>query len=206
MRPMPAQPTQKRRRAHPGCLGLVFVAVAVFAVEWGFDAFIGAPWAHSLGGRPTLTGRWIGHVGGATDDRVVLEIIRGSGRSRRPDGSYDPLSRERIFDYTTLGHHPTLHGSAIWCRNGIVSRYTLYGWATTAGDVTITFNLPIPPALSGPELSEVHGHWSESTLVLAGPMRLYVIGPGTARVFRPAPTATTVTLHPGETTSLQCSL
>jgi hypothetical protein len=60
--------------------------------------------------------------------------------------------------------------------------------------VTITFTPPTLPTSESQELMETRGGWTESTLVLAGLVQLYLPQPGHPR--RSATTPDTLTLHP----------
>jgi hypothetical protein len=205
----PPRGAARPRSAWVGCLGLLLLGAAMYGVAWGYDALVGAPWAHSMGGRPTLTGRWAGPVEGGSQPggEVRIEIERGSAAGvSRSHGFLSPHSTYRMFDYTRLGAHPTLHGTAVWCRgDGTVSRYTLSGWAARDGGVTVVFDLEAPPTRSGPELRETHGHWSGAALILSGPMRLYVVDPGHATTLRPATDTSTLNLHSGGPAALDAA-
>jgi hypothetical protein len=160
----------------PGCFvrtigGLVF-AVGAYGAVVAFDAFVGAPWAYSVAGRATLTGQWSGAFTGsdAPGGTVWLEIIRGSGAKRG--------GMPQQFDYSRLGGRPLFHGTAVWCRSdGSVSRYTLRGSATRAGDVRSTFTAVPAPTRTMSELNEMHGSWSGADLRLSGTMPVYTVVP-----------------------------
>jgi len=174
-----------------GCVGALALAAAMMGAMWAFDAFVGAPWAHSIGGRPTLTGQWAGGFDGPGNPGgvVSLEIIRGSGATRR--------GVPQMFDYTRLGGHPLLHGTAVWCRSdGSVSPYTIRGFANSAGDVTIVFSTPAIPTQTIEELHETRGHWDGRLLTLAGPLQLYTVVPGRSTTTRALVDSARMTLHP----------
>jgi hypothetical protein len=175
----------------------IFVAVAaIYCGVWAFDMFVAAPWAYSIGGRPTLTGRWQGQANpaGGLGGPVWLEIERGRTFSKR--------TRRRLLDnlsYTRIGAHPTLYGTALWCRSdGSASRYKLSGWATRDSDVVVTFQLDSGVSPHSQELNETRGHWSGSSLTLSGPMRLWGVLPGQPKSTRPASDSTSVTYQPSQ--------
>jgi len=173
-----------------GCVGAVLIAVAAYGAMWGFDAYIDAPWAHSIGGRPTLTGHWTGSVSAHASPGGVLslEIIRGSGTKSR--------GIPQTFDNSRLTGRPLLHGTATWCRaDGMARHYTFRGSATHSGDsVTITFTPLSLPNSTSPELDETHGAWTGSTLVLKGLVQTYL--PKTGHPRQVATIPDTLTLHP----------
>jgi hypothetical protein len=176
-----------------GCFGLVLVAVGALGAQWAFDAFIGAPWAHSVSGRPTLTGQWTGSIdgSGAPGGSVWLEIIRGSGNKRR--------GVAQRYDYMPRGGHPTLHGTAVWCRSdGSTTQYKMWGYATHAGDPTLVFTLPAGPTATAKELHESHGHWDGGQLLTLGiSQQLYTVVPGRNTTTQPLIGDTVrMTLHP----------
>jgi hypothetical protein len=184
--------------AHPivrgglGCVGLVLFAAAALSAQWAFDAFIDAPWAHSIGGRPTLTGQWTGALdaAGAPDGAVWLEIIRGSGAKRR--------GVAQVYDDRPLNGQPTLRGSAVWCRkDGTVTQYKLSGFATHGGDPTITFTTTAAPTRTGKELNESRGHWTGTALTLAASQRLFTVASGRSTTIQPlSGDSVRMTLHP----------
>jgi hypothetical protein len=175
-----------------GCFGAIVVAIAAYAAMWGFDAYVDAPWAHSIGGRSTLTGKWTGSLSAhASPGGVVsLEIIRGSGAKHG--------GVPQMFDNSRLGGRPLLHGTATWCRpDGTTRHYTLRGSATHRGDsVTITFTPPSLPNSESQELMETRGVWTGATVVLTGLVQLYLPEPGHPR--RAATTPDTLTLRPAQ--------
>jgi hypothetical protein len=178
-------------RGRLGCVGGLVLAAAMWGVIWAYDVFIGAPWAYSVGGRPTLTGDWAGGFDkpGGQGGAVSLEIIRGSGVRRR--------GTPQMLDYTRIGGHPELHGTAVWCRSdGSVSQYRVRGFANSSGDVTIVFNVTVVPTRTSNELHETRGHWSGGVLTLAGPLRLYTVAPGRSTSTRALTDSTRMTLHP----------
>jgi hypothetical protein len=187
-------------RGRIGCVGALLLIAGLYGAAWGYDALIGAPWAYALGGRPTLTGSWTGRIDAVSGGGglVQLEILRGSGaRPSARRGLFEPHSTYRMFDYTRLGAHAILHGTATWCRSdGSASHYRLMGWATHDDDVTVTFDVITPPSRSREELRETRGHWDGGTgLTLAGPLRVYTVVPGQLTSTRAASTATGMTLH-----------
>jgi len=178
-------------RARLGCVGGLVLAAALLGAQWAFDAFVGAPWAHSIGGRPTLTGDWAGELDGpgGSGGLLALEIIRGSGSKRR--------GVRQMYDFMPLNHQPALHGTAVWCRSdGSASQYKVWGFATSAGDVTIVFNTTVAPTRTGEELHEARGHWSGRLLTLGASRQLYTVVPGHSTTTRPLPDSTRMTMHP----------
>lgn len=183
------------QRSSPGCLqplgcfGGLLVAVAAYGAMWGFDAYINAPWAHAIGGRPTLTGQWTGSVSAHASPGgvVTLEIIRGSGSKRG--------GVPQVFDNGSFTGRPYLHGTATWCRaDGTTGHYTLRGTATHSGDsLRITFTPPSLPNGTSQELMDTQGAWTGSTLVLAGLVQTYLPKPGHPRVAATIPD--TLNLH-----------
>ena len=184
--------------AHPivrgglGCVGVVLVAAGALSALWAFDAFIDAPWAHSIGGRPTLTGQWTGglNAAGTPDGSVSLEI----------SADLDPSAGEsrRMYDNTRLSGQPTLRGSAVWCRkDGTVTQYKLGGFATHGGDPTITFTTVAAPIRTGKQLNESRGHWTGAALTLTASQRLFTVGPGRSMTIQPlSGDSVRMTLHP----------
>jgi hypothetical protein len=187
---MPAKRASRGCLQPLGCIGAVLVAIAAYGVIWGIDAYVDAPWAHSIGGRSTLTGHWTGSLTAhaSSGGLVSLEIIRGSGAKRR--------GVPQMFDDSRLTGRPLLHGTATWCRpDGTTRHYTFRGSATHSGDsVTITFTPPSLPNGASQELQETHGVWTGPTLVLTGLMQSYLAQPGHPR--RAATTPDTLSLHP----------
>jgi hypothetical protein len=183
------------KRGSPGCLqplgcfGAIIIAIAAYGATWGYDAYVNAPWAHGIGGRPTLTGHWRGTLSAhASPGGVVsLEIIRGSGARRR--------GVPQAFDNSRLTGQPLLHGTATWCRaDGTARQYTLRGFATHSGDsVTVTFTPRSLPNGASQELQDMHGVWTGSAVVLTGFMQMYLAKPGHPR--QSAPTPDTLQLH-----------
>jgi hypothetical protein len=172
-------------------LATVVIAVAAYGAVWGFDAFVDAPWAHSISGRPTLTGQWTGSLSGpgSPGGVVWLEIIRGSGGKRG--------GVPQQFDNSRLTGHPLFHGTGAWCStDGVNHRYTLRGSASHSGDsVTMTFT-PVPkPTQGGEQLDEMHGHWTGTSLVLADPLRRVTATPRSMS-YQMETTRDTLTLHP----------
>lgn len=183
--------TRRTGRARVGCLGAVLIAAAAIGAIWAFDAFVGAPWAHSVGGRPTLTGEWTGSFveAVAPGGTVWLQIIRGSGAKRR--------GVPQTYDYSRLTGRPLFHGTAVWCRgDGSVSHYRLGGSASGAGDVSLTFVVTPTPTRTVNELHENRGHWSGADLQLAGTLQRFTVGPGRSTTTQPTTTVRTLTLHP----------
>ena len=179
----------------PGCFvrvigGLLFAAAA-YAATVAFDAFVGAPWAYSVGGRPTLTGQWSGGFTGSDvpGGTVWLEIIRGSGAKRR--------GVPQQFDFSRLDGGALFHGTAVWCRtDGSVSRYTLRGAATRAGVVRGTFTVVPVPTRTTAELDEVHGSWSGADLRLSGTMPVYTVVPSHQMSVSHPTKIDTLAMHP----------
>jgi len=173
-----------------GCIGAILIGVVAYGAMWAFDAYVDAPWAHSIGGRSTLTGHWTGNLSAhASPGGVVsLEIIRGSGARRR--------GVPQMFDNSRLGNRPLLHGTATWCRpDGTTRQYTFRGSATHSGDsVTMTFALPAQPNTASQELMEIRGGWTGSSLVMWGLVQNYLPKPGHPRLS--ATTPDTLRLHP----------
>lgn len=176
-------------RGRLGCLGAVILVVLAYAADYGFDAYVAAPWAYGIGGRPTLTGPWAGTFDGpnAPTGVVWLDIARGSGGKRRGIP---------MLDFTRMGGHPMLHGTAVWCRgDGSVGRYRIFGWASKAGEVEADFTVSIPPTHTATELQDTHGHWHDTTLTLTGALHIDEVSPSGSRLNRPTTIVQSLSLH-----------
>lgn len=140
-----------------------FIAAAIFpeSFRYGVDV-IAYPWAHSLRGEPTLTGRWRGQVkfDGRASREMTLEIER------------QPLESHR---YATRGKYARHGAFTGWGKmldeGGNLVRYELFGNANRSGsEVTIRLRsinrqpLPEQQAI----LQELKGSWKGTTLELAG--------------------------------------
>ena len=185
-----------RRRSRGGCLRgcfgglltLVALGVALYAGGWAFDVFVQAPWAYAIGGRPTLTGTWVGSfqspaAAGGASGRLALEIERGGMRVRHLwTGTYKVLDP---FDHSRYG--AGVHGSAAWCRpDGSVVSYNVAGTIDRrARQVVLTLATVSTVKVGGPQFDELHGSWSGDRLSLLSNMRMYYVAPGRATAYGP---------------------
>ena len=140
-----------------------FVAAALFPEPFRYAIdFFAFPWAHSLRGEPTLTGRWRGQVqfAGRANRELTLEIERNKLVSLRK----------------WIGDRNSIHGSftgraEMPDETGNLIRYELWGSANRSGsEVSIKFS-PLsarPSPKSQLMIQEMNGSWKGTKLELNG--------------------------------------
>lgn len=162
--------TQRGRQALPrarggGCFGclrgvvsIVVVLVLALVLAAALD-YMDAPWAWALGGKPTLTGGWVGTF-------------------RLPEGQsgavYLSLTHDYNFTHDVRGAYsihnlPPFDGTAMGCIGKAgVQAYSLYGGATSDGkDVEMVLQA-LKPTVANFALHELRGAWDGVSLTLAG--------------------------------------
>jgi hypothetical protein len=152
-----------------GCLsslvGLCLFGVALVAAWYGFDAFLGAPWAYSLSGRPTLTGAWVGQFTVPSGLRFALVLN---------------MRRARFLAYSDFATdepaQALLEGEASWCDDhgrhaealsleGQVPMWS--GQGGSAGNVQVTLDSANHPQSGLQPAYFNSGAWQADTLTLA---------------------------------------
>lgn len=146
------------RKRSVGCVGVsvIFVA-ALFAVN-GLGYLIDCafnPWAHSLTGRPTLVGTWVGRVttpGG--ESRVLFLDMRRSTNARG--------------NYSTCRTCPRIEGAAKLCGGeSDVRPYDVWGgpdsWDGTRFHLAAATAKGRPPS-AGLQAGGMRGEWSGDAL------------------------------------------
>lgn len=140
-----------------------FVAAALFpeTFRYAIDVFA-FPWAHSLRGEPTLTGRWRGQAQfeGRTSREMNLEIERNQLVSLRK----------------WIGDRNSLHGSftgraEMPDETGNLIRYELWGSANRNGSevsIKLSPTNTQPSPKSQPMIQELNGSWKGTRLELGG--------------------------------------
>lgn len=140
-----------------------FVAAGIFPENFRYAIDVFAfPWAHSLRGEPTLTGRWRGQIQfeGRTSREMHLEIERNQLVSlRKWIGDQNSL----LGSFTGRAEMPDEAGNLI--------RYELWGSANRNGsEVSIKLS-PLnaqPSPQSQPMIQELTGSWKGTQLELGG--------------------------------------
>jgi hypothetical protein len=135
---------------------IFLLVLAVLALAYDV---VDAPWAYSLFGRPTLTGRWVGTFATPTGIRFALdlELDRSflTGKSNRFSGNL-------------------ISGTGRWCDDrgrhsdqNVISASTpmFSGYGATLDRVTIHLDPPTPPSL-GLVPVNLQGTWHRDTLAL----------------------------------------
>ncbi len=154
---------QGRRPARGGCFGCLrsivggVVVLALAAVLLiAFDSLY-APWAWGWGGRPTLTGEWVG----------TFRLPQGQRGAAYLNLSHD-LNKD--FQGSRIGPTlPPLAGTARDCfRANAIQTYVLSGGASTGGDdVALGFGTQ-NPTVPGYAPQDLKGSWNGTDLTLAG--------------------------------------
>lgn len=156
----------KKSNGFFGCLlGFIILFGALYVIPKisieGWD-LLEAPWAHSITGRPTLTGRWVGEFIAPGDVRFVLYLE--IARARRDDGRYRTERALGAF----------MDGQAQWCDNsgrhvenvpisGTVPTFT--GFNAAADDIHIALILS-GQTVAGLWPDELDGQWNNDLLTL----------------------------------------
>lgn len=141
-------------------LGAMYLILTVFNDGW--DALLEAPWAHSLFGRPTLTGTWTGEF--TSPSGIQFGLYLDIGRAHRASGRY----------YTERQVGAIIDGQAQWCDNGgrhaesipiqgSVPAFT--GFNGSADNIHVALDLASRPQL-GLLPDEFEGSWHTNTLTL----------------------------------------
>lgn len=158
------------------------IAVGIFPAPFRtlVDSF-SYPWAHSMGGRPTLTGSWKGdlRIGGQVYP-LTLEIERKPLKSHRKG---------------TRGRYPRrggFTGTAQWTdAAGQPHRYDLSGRANRSGS-EVSLHLTSTGRPSSPELQPVvqdlAGVWQGGSLRLSGAATFGIFNQGTETYPSDSPT------------------
>ena len=170
---------------------VVVLALAVFPEQFRYlvDSAMN-PWAHSLTGQPTLTGRWRGQVNfeGRPGREMHLEIRR------------DPLVSHRRATRGKFARHGAFTGTAqMPNEQGVLINYEVWGRANRDGS-QITLHLRDlnrqPSPKEQPLLQLLHGSWGGTTLQLDGQYALDLYDGHSSKYESGAPTpAVTATLQ-----------
>lgn len=163
---------KKRGLIFVGIIIAIVVALAFFAEGIGYlvDTALN-PWAHSLTGQPTLTGRWRGqlHFAGRTSREMFLEIRRD------PREGYGTRRRSRRGRF---GRQGAFTGTAqMPDEGGTLINYEIWGRSNYDGS---QINIQLrdlnrqPAPKEQPLLQLLRGSWNGTTLQLNGQYSLHV--------------------------------
>lgn len=177
----PSNPRRKGR-ASIGCgCALVILLFSTFilfpALNYGWDALVDAPWAHSINGRPTLTGTWTGEF--TSPSGVHFAVLLDLRRTRLASGNY----------YNEKGVGPRIDGLAQWCDNqgrrgdnirigGNVPPKLSIGYRDSVEGVHLFLEIK-EPAPAGPLINEFNGSWHTDTLTLTP---TFIVSDGKVRI------------------------
>lgn len=157
-----AKPTRNRRRGWRLVVVLTLFALAIWAGFAVLDAAL-SPWARSLTGGATLTGRWQGSTRTA------------SGRDMPMQLALTHPSRGRC------NNCPTLEGEALVCERGHAARrYRISGHVREWSGARFEFKVEPLQARAAIELGHVDGAWTGDQLTLTTTL----VEPGAATTTR----------------------
>lgn len=142
---------------------LVLLTIAIYPEGFRYLADVATnPWAHSLRGEPTLTGRWLGQVKfeGRSSREMFLEIRR------------EPLVSHRRLTRGKYGRGGTFTGTASMPdESGTLIHYEIIGNSNRSGSkVLINFRDTNrqPSSNKQPLMQQLRGSWEGTTLKLVG--------------------------------------
>lgn len=148
-----------------GFLGLVISVVFALLLDHLLN-----PWAHSLTGKPTLTGMWIGQV--TSPSGQTRELFLDLQRSDTGDGS---------FYCSTC---PRIDGTAKMCGDGgEVKVYEVWGSPDTWSGARFHINYPrsVGEPIPGLQAGKINGEWSGDVLKIGMTFGLHVEKGGVIR-------------------------
>lgn len=142
---------------------LFFVAASLFPGQFRRVVDVLAhPWAHSLRGEPTLTGRW----------RGAIKFDNQQSRAMTLDVEREPLESYRSAFRGQLSGHGAFTGMAkLPDENGNLVHYELFGNTNRSGSEIIMRFRPLDlTPLPGQQviLQELRGSWKGTSLELSG--------------------------------------
>jgi hypothetical protein len=177
---------------------IILLVLAVLALA--FDV-LNAPWAYSIFGRPTLTGRWFGTFTTPSGIRFALDL--------ELDRSFFTADSSRLSGNL-------FNGKGRWCDdrgrrsdNNVISASApmFSGYGATLDRVTIHLDPASPPPLGLVPLN-LRGQWRRDTLTLTSDLP-YWTGQGfrtsTADVDQNRPVAITLTKADGHAFDSACA-
>lgn len=151
------KPKAKKRSA-AGCLTLVILGAALIFLYPYLQDLIDTPfhpWAHSLGGKSTLVGSWVGPVAMPSGRKMVL--LLEMNRSRKSNG-----------DYASCGTNPCIEGAAQLCGGGEIKDYEIWGGPDTWSGARFHLkSSSVGPARPGLQLGDSEGEWAGDQLSLS---------------------------------------